>query len=405
MTAATLDSFQKTGQTATVPPPPDVEQLLRAASLRVTRPRVAVLAAVQEHPHASTDTVIEAVRRDLGEVSHQAVYDVLRALTTAGLLRRIQPSGSVARYESRVGDNHHHVVCRSCGTIADVDCAVDGTPLPHGVRRPRVRHRRGRGRLLGHLPAVRGRRHPRDHLTARDRPPIRLPNTEETDVTDVTDGVTEQGSESENPAIDAPPRRPGDPAPTRTGGPTSSTCRAAQALPRHQPAGCRVRLRRPRRDPRRRRAQARHRRGDDDLAGLLARRLRPLRPVVHPDELALRRHLPDPGRPRRRGRRPAAVRPAQQLARQRQPRQGPPHPVAGQAEVRPVGVVGRPARARRQRGARGHGAADLRVRLRPRGRLGAGGGLLGSRGRLARRRALQRRPRARPPSSAPCRWA
>jgi Fur family ferric uptake transcriptional regulator len=111
-----------------VPPPQDVEQLLRGASLRVTRPRVAVLAAVQERPHASTDAIIELVRRDLGEVSHQAVYDVLRALTTAGLLRRIQPSGSVARYEARIGDNHHHVVCRSCGTIADVDCAVDETP-------------------------------------------------------------------------------------------------------------------------------------------------------------------------------------------------------------------------------------------------------------------------------------
>ena len=124
----TLDSFKKTRQTANVPSPPDVEQLLRGASLRVTRPRVAVLAAVQERPHASTDTIIEVVREDLGEVSHQAVYDVLRALTTAGLLRRIQPSGSVARYESRVGDNHHHVVCRSCGAIADVDCAVDETP-------------------------------------------------------------------------------------------------------------------------------------------------------------------------------------------------------------------------------------------------------------------------------------
>jgi Fur family ferric uptake transcriptional regulator len=111
-----------------VPPPSDVEQLLRAASLRVTRPRVAVLGAVQDSPHASTDAIIEAVRRDLGEVSHQAVYDVLRALTAAGLLRRIQPSGSVARYESRVGDNHHHVVCRTCGTIADVDCAVGHTP-------------------------------------------------------------------------------------------------------------------------------------------------------------------------------------------------------------------------------------------------------------------------------------
>ncbi len=86
------------------------------------------LGAVQDSPHASTDAIISAVRRDLGEVSHQAVYDVLRALTTAGLLRRIQPAGSVARYEARVGDNHHHVVCRSCGAIADVDCAVHATP-------------------------------------------------------------------------------------------------------------------------------------------------------------------------------------------------------------------------------------------------------------------------------------
>jgi Fur family ferric uptake transcriptional regulator len=102
--------------------------MLRGADLRVTRPRVAVLAAVHEHPHADTDSIIGAVREDLGEVSHQAVYDVLRALTTAGLLRRIQPSGSVARYESRIRDNHHHVVCRSCGAIADVDCAVGHAP-------------------------------------------------------------------------------------------------------------------------------------------------------------------------------------------------------------------------------------------------------------------------------------
>ncbi len=106
----------------------EVEQLLRAAALRVTRPRVAVLTAVYEHPHADTDQIIGVARAELGEVSHQAVYDVLRALTAAGLVRRIQPSGSVARYESRVGDNHHHVVCRSCGAIADVDCAVDETP-------------------------------------------------------------------------------------------------------------------------------------------------------------------------------------------------------------------------------------------------------------------------------------
>ena len=102
--------------------------MLRGVALRVTRPRVAVLSAVHDHPHADTDSIIGVVREDLGEVSHQAVYDVLRALTTAGLVRRIQPLGSLARYEARVGDNHHHVVCRSCGAIADVDCAVGDTP-------------------------------------------------------------------------------------------------------------------------------------------------------------------------------------------------------------------------------------------------------------------------------------
>lgn len=109
-------------------PPTDPEHLLRSASLRVTRPRVAVLGAVERQPHADTDTIVGAVRAELGEVSTQAVYDVLRALTGAGLLRRIQPAGSVARYESRVGDNHHHLVCRSCGTIGDVDCAVGEAP-------------------------------------------------------------------------------------------------------------------------------------------------------------------------------------------------------------------------------------------------------------------------------------
>jgi Fur family ferric uptake transcriptional regulator len=102
--------------------------MLRGTPLRVTRPRLAVLAAVEAHPHAGTESILRAVRSDLPAVSHQAVYDVLRALTEAGLVRRIQPSGSVARYELRVGDNHHHVVCRVCATIADVDCAVGHTP-------------------------------------------------------------------------------------------------------------------------------------------------------------------------------------------------------------------------------------------------------------------------------------
>jgi Fe2+ or Zn2+ uptake regulation protein len=115
-------------KTRGVPTTAELERLLRGAALRVTRPRVAVLTAVHEHPHADTESIIKVVRAGLRDVSHQAVYDVLRALTTAGLLRRIQPAGSVARYEARIGDNHHHVVCRSCGAIADVDCAVGETP-------------------------------------------------------------------------------------------------------------------------------------------------------------------------------------------------------------------------------------------------------------------------------------
>jgi Fur family ferric uptake transcriptional regulator len=111
-----------------VPPAPDFSQLLRDAGLRVTRQRLAVLDALVELAHADTESVITAVRRALPDVSHQAVYDSLRTLTEAGLARRIQPTGSVARYEARVGDNHHHLVCRACGAITDVDCAVGHVP-------------------------------------------------------------------------------------------------------------------------------------------------------------------------------------------------------------------------------------------------------------------------------------
>jgi Fur family ferric uptake transcriptional regulator len=109
----------------------DFDRMVREASLRVTRPRVAVLSAVHANPHADTESLIRAVRRELPDVSHQTVYDCLRALATAGLVRVIQPQGSLTRYESRVGDNHHHVVCRSCGAIADVDCAVGHAPCLH----------------------------------------------------------------------------------------------------------------------------------------------------------------------------------------------------------------------------------------------------------------------------------
>ncbi len=111
-----------------MPPSEELVALLRGSDLRVTRPRVAVLGAVHQHPHASTDVLLEAVRQDLPEVSHQAVYDSLHTLTAAGLVRRIQPAGSVARYESRIGDNHHHLICRTCSAITDIDCAVGDAP-------------------------------------------------------------------------------------------------------------------------------------------------------------------------------------------------------------------------------------------------------------------------------------
>ena len=111
-----------------MPTAPRSDEQLRAAELRVTRPRVAVLDAVHARPHSDTDTIFGAVRAVLPDVSRQAVYDVLAALTASGLIRRIQPSGSVARYESRVGDNHHHVVCRSCGAISDIDCSIGSAP-------------------------------------------------------------------------------------------------------------------------------------------------------------------------------------------------------------------------------------------------------------------------------------
>ncbi|MBE3076137.1 MAG: transcriptional repressor [Actinobacteria bacterium] len=104
------------------------EQQLRAVGLRVTRPRVAVLTEVNAHPHAEVDTLTAKVRSRLGSVSTQAVYDVLRALADAELVRRIEPAGSPARFEARVGDNHHHVVCRRCGDVADIDCATGSAP-------------------------------------------------------------------------------------------------------------------------------------------------------------------------------------------------------------------------------------------------------------------------------------
>ncbi len=109
-------------------PAVDNEALLREHGLQVTAQRLAVLRAVAAGPHGTADDIDKVVRAELGAVSRQAVYDALGTLTEKGVLRRIQPAGSPARYEDRVGDNHHHLICRSCGRMVDVDCAVGYTP-------------------------------------------------------------------------------------------------------------------------------------------------------------------------------------------------------------------------------------------------------------------------------------
>jgi Fur family ferric uptake transcriptional regulator len=102
--------------------------LLRQHGVQVTAQRLAVLRATSERPHSTADEIDKVVRTDIGAISRQAVYDALGILTDKGLLRRIQPAGSPARYEDRVGDNHHHLICRACGRMVDVDCAVGDTP-------------------------------------------------------------------------------------------------------------------------------------------------------------------------------------------------------------------------------------------------------------------------------------
>ena len=153
---------------------------LRAHGLRVTKQRISVMSALADRPHSGADAVLAAVRADVGQVSTQAVYDVLNTLTDRGIVRRIQPAGSSARYELRVGDNHHHLVCRGCGTVVDVDCATRTAPCldTSRPRRPRtgLRRRRGRGDLLG---ALRHMFHGYDgHLTAVP-PPDRAAHQEE----------------------------------------------------------------------------------------------------------------------------------------------------------------------------------------------------------------------------------
>ncbi|MGA1595949.1 MAG: Fur family transcriptional regulator [Candidatus Nanopelagicales bacterium] len=103
-------------------------EVLREHGLQVTPQRLAVLQAVQSQPHTTAEAVADTAREQIGSISKQSVYDALAALVDAGIIRRIEPAGSAARYETRVGDNHHHLVCRVCGAIIDVDCAVGAAP-------------------------------------------------------------------------------------------------------------------------------------------------------------------------------------------------------------------------------------------------------------------------------------
>ena len=112
----------------TASPPPTIADELRRAGLRVTAARVALLETVRNGDHLGVEALASRVRDRLGHISLQAVYEALHALTAAGLVRRIEPAGSPARFEGRVGDNHHHIVCRSCGAVADVDCVVGDAP-------------------------------------------------------------------------------------------------------------------------------------------------------------------------------------------------------------------------------------------------------------------------------------
>jgi len=106
----------------------EIEQLLRRHGLQVTAQRLAVMRAVSSRPHATADELIEDVRGGIGSISRQAVYDTLGVLADRNLVRRIQPAGSAARYEDRVDDNHHHLICRGCSKMFDIDCAVGLTP-------------------------------------------------------------------------------------------------------------------------------------------------------------------------------------------------------------------------------------------------------------------------------------
>ena len=213
-------------------------------------------------------------------------------------------------------------------------------------------------------------------------------------------------SESESPAIPSPtPKRTRPRTNQRLVAEPAGPLGAPPPLAPVQSDGRGLQLRRTVQVPRPRRPEAGPHRADDDVAGLVAGRLRPLRAVLHPHDVACRGHVPDRRWPRRWRRRPAALCAPEQLARQRQPRQSAPTALAAQEEVRAEDLLGRSAGPGRQRGHGIDGVQDVRLRFRPARRLGARGPLLGTRGHLAGRRSATAATASSPSRSAPCRWA
>ena len=313
----------------------DPAELLRQQGFKVTAQRLAVLRAVSGRPHLTADDVVEIVRADIGAISRRAVYDAVGVLADMGLLRRIQPAGSAARYEDRVGDNHHHLICRACGQHgrrrlrrrchAVLDCG----------RRRGLRHRRGRGHLLGPLP----------HLSAGSRRHL----SSEHSRFEVSHIINRGESNEQRRARHGHHQRravhsdmPGDErrAPGRRdhGQPALVARQLEPADPPPEPPagrsdGRRLRLRRGVQQPRLRRPGQRRRCADDRLAGLVAGRLRPLRTVLHPHDVARRRHVPHRRRPRR---------------RRRAARSASPRSTAGpttSTSTRPAGCCGRSSRS------------------------------------------------------------
>jgi Fur family ferric uptake transcriptional regulator len=150
--------------------PGDQADLLRQRGIQVTAQRLAVFRVVAGRPHITADAVSEAARNEIGAISLQSVYDALAVLVAGGLIRRIQPAGSPARFETRVGDNHHHLICRICGRVVDVDCAVGLAPCLKAVDNKGYEIDEAEVVYWGRCPDCRARSRPRSRPTAASRP-------------------------------------------------------------------------------------------------------------------------------------------------------------------------------------------------------------------------------------------